>query len=69
MKMYQNQFEILVTPENKKLIEQANRGVELDSYVSLHWKEIVRIKKLLRAASHKELEIVLGDLLEIQASS
>ena len=69
MKMYQNQFEILVTPENKKLIEQANRGVELDSYVSLHWKEIVRIKKLLRAASHKELENVLGDLLEIQASS
>jgi len=67
--MYQNQFKILVTPENKKLIEQANRGVELDSYVSLHWKEIVRIKKLLRAASHKKLENVLGDLLEIQASS
>lgn len=67
--MYQNQFEVLVTPENKKLIEQVSRGVELDNYVSLHWKEITRIKKLLRAASHKELEIVLGDLLEIQASS
>jgi len=68
-KMYQNQFEVLVTPENRKLIEQVNRGVELDNYVSLHWKEITHIKKLLRAATRTELAVVLDELLEIQASS
>jgi len=68
-KMYQNQFEVLVTPENRKLIEQINRGVELDQYVSLHWKEITHIKKLLRAATRTELAVVLDKLLEIQASS
>lgn len=67
--MYQNEFEVLVTPENRKLIEQINRGVELDQYVSLHWKEITHIKKLLRAASRKELETVIENLLEIKASS
>lgn len=67
--MYQDTLEIPFTPENRELIERVLRGVELDKYVSLHSKEIIRIKKLLRAASHKELEIVLGDLLEIQASS
>jgi len=67
--MYQNQFEVLVTPENRKLIEQVNRGVELDNYVFLHQKEIKHIKKLLRAATRTELAVVLDELLEIQASS
>jgi hypothetical protein len=67
--MYQNQFEVLVTSENRKLIEKINRGVELDQYVSLHLKEITHIKKLLRAATRTELAVVLDELLEIQASS
>lgn len=67
--MYQNEFEVLVTSENRKLIEQINRGVELDQYVSLHWKEITHIKKLLRAATRTELAVVLDRLLEIQTSS
>jgi len=66
--MYQNQFEVLVTPENRKLIEQVNRGAELDNYVSLHWKEITKIQKLLRAATHTELAEVLDELLAIQAT-
>ena len=66
--MYQNQFEVLVTPENRKLIEQINRGVELDQYVSLHWQEITKIQKLLRAATHTELANVLDELLGIQSS-
>ncbi len=66
--MHQNQFEVLVTLENRKLIEQVNRGVELDNYVSLHWEEIAKIQKLLRAATHTELANILDELLGIQSS-
>lgn len=58
--MHQNQ---------KELIEQVNRAVKLDDYVSLHWREIVKIKKLLRAASRKELEVILGELLDIHSGA
>lgn len=45
------------------------RGMNVDHYVLANWKQLVKIKKLLRKASMNELEGVLDELLEVQASS
>lgn len=58
-----------MTETDKTLMHMLQRGMNVDHYVRANWKQLVRIKKLLRKASMNELEAVVDGLLEVQASS
>ena len=58
-----------MTDSDKALMQMLQRGLNCDHYVLANWKQLVRIKKLLRKASMNELEAVLDGLLEVQGSS
>lgn len=58
-----------MTDSDKAIMQMLQRGLNCDHYVLANWKQLVRIKKLLRKASMNELEAVLDGLLEVQASS
>lgn len=58
-----------MTDPDKALMHMLQRGMNVDHYVLANWKQLVKIKKLLRKASMNELEAVLDGLLEVQASS
>ena len=58
-----------MTDSDKALMHMLQRGMNVDHYVLANWKQLVKIKKLLRKASMNELEAVLDGLLEVQASS
>ena len=58
-----------MTDSDKALMHILQRGMNVDHYVLANWKQLVKIKKLLRKASMNELEAVLDGLLEVQASS
>ena len=50
-------------------MQMLQRGMNVDHYVLANWKQLVRIKKLLRKASMNDLVAVLDGLLEVQGSS
>ena len=58
-----------MTDSDKALMHMLQRGMNVDHYVLANWKQLVKIKKLLRKASMNELEVVLDGLLEVQGSS
>ena len=58
-----------MTDSDKALMQMLQRGLNVDHYVLANWKQLVRIKKLLRKASMNDLVAVLDGLLEVQGSS
>ena len=58
-----------MTDSDKALMQMLQRGLNCDHYVLANWKQLVRIKKLLRKASMNDLVAVLDGLLEVQGSS
>ena len=50
-------------------MQMLQRGLNCDHYVLANWKQLVRVKKLLRKASMNDLVAVLDGLLEVQGSS
>ena len=58
-----------MTDSDKALMQMLQRGLNCDHYVLANWKQLVRVKKLLRKASMNDLVAVLDGLLEVQGSS
>ena len=58
-----------MTDSDKAQMHMLQRGMNVDHYLLANWKQLVRIKKLLRKASMNELEAVIDGLLEVQGSS
>ena len=58
-----------MTDSDKALMQMLQRGLNCEHYVLANWKQLVRVKKLLRKASMNDLVAVLDGLLEVQGSS